>query len=101
MRVDGIGCVMREWRDDVRLGMMRLLSASRVTGRASRSLVLGRVNEACALREGGMLTYSAPAGYRTHAQMGCFGWIRWRQLEVSVVATLEMGSISVEYEPTD
>jgi CO dehydrogenase/acetyl-CoA synthase beta subunit len=46
LRVDGIGWVMREWRDEVRLGMIRLASASRVTGRASRSLVRGRVKEA-------------------------------------------------------
>jgi hypothetical protein len=94
-RVDGIGCVMREWRDDVRLGMMRLLSASRVTGRASRSLVLGRVKEACGLREGGMLTYSVPAGYRERAKMGWFRLDPPAAAErVSIVATLEMGSIS-------
>jgi hypothetical protein len=61
LRVDGIGCVMREWRDEVRLGMMRLLSASRVTGRVSRSPVRGRVNEAWVLSEGGMFAFWVPA----------------------------------------
>jgi hypothetical protein len=55
LRVDGMGWVMREWRDEVLLGMMRLLSASRVTGRASRSPVRGRVNDAWVLSEGGMM----------------------------------------------
>lgn len=51
-RVEGMGCVILEWRDEVRLGIMRLLSAwSRVAG---RSLVRGRVKEVCAVREGAM-----------------------------------------------
>lgn len=56
-RVDGMGCVMREWRDEVRLGMMRLLSAawSRVPGRPSRSPVRGRWNDEWVLRDGAIL----------------------------------------------
>lgn len=52
-KADGIGWVILEWRDEVRLGIIRLLSLwSRVTG---RSLVRGRVKEAGAVREGCML----------------------------------------------
>lgn len=42
-----------ECSEEVRLGMIRLLSASRVTG---RSLVRGRVKDVGAVREGAMLT---------------------------------------------
>ena len=56
-RVDGMGWVIREWRDEVRLGMMRLVSPwSRVLGRASRSLVRGREKEACVLNEGAIVS---------------------------------------------
>ncbi len=58
LREDGIGCVIREWSDDVLLGMIKLLSFwSRVLGRASRSLVRGRVNDVCVLKEGAILEY--------------------------------------------
>lgn len=51
--VEGMGCVIRECSEEVRLGMIRLLSAwSRVPGRPSRSPVRGRTNEACVLSEG-------------------------------------------------
>lgn len=53
-----MGCVILECSDDVRLGMIRLLSPwSRVVGRASRSLVRGRVKEVCAVSEGAMFAY--------------------------------------------
>ena len=53
---DGIGCVILEWREDVLLGIIRLLSLwSRVVGRASRSLVRGRVKDVCVLKEGDIL----------------------------------------------
>ena len=58
--VEGIGCVILEWRDEVRLGMIKALSpwsrVSLVLGRPSRSPVRGLVKEEWALREGGMLT---------------------------------------------
>ena len=45
-----------EWREDVLLGIIRLLSLwSRVLGRASRSLVRGRVKDVCVLNEGAIL----------------------------------------------
>lgn len=54
--VDGIGWVIREWRDEVRLGMIRLVSPwSRVPGRASRSLVRGREKEGCVLNDGAIV----------------------------------------------
>ena len=54
LRVEGIGWVMREWRDDVRLGMTRLLSPwSRVPGRPSP--VRGRVKDEWAVREGAIV----------------------------------------------
>lgn len=57
-RVEGIGCVIREWSEDVRLGMMRLLSPwSRVLGRASRSPVRGLVKDEWALREGAIVGF--------------------------------------------
>lgn len=53
-RVEGIGWVMRECRDDVRLGMTRLLSPwSRVLGRPSP--VRGRVKDEWAVRDGAMV----------------------------------------------
>jgi hypothetical protein len=53
---EGIGCVIRECREDVLLGMIKLLSPwSRVTGRASRSLVRGRVKDDRVVREGAIL----------------------------------------------
>lgn len=65
---EGIGCVILECSEEVRLGMKRLLSAwSRVTGRASRSLVRGRVKEACAVSEGAM--FAVPKSvFRTQVQ---------------------------------
>ena len=58
---DGIGWVILEWRDDVLLGIMRLLSLwSRVLGRASRSLVRGRVKDVCVLKEGAILLIELP-----------------------------------------
>jgi len=60
-----MGCVMREWSDEVRLGMMRLLSAwsrwSRVPGRPSRSPVRGLWKEEWVFSEGAILTLT-PAG---------------------------------------
>lgn len=50
--VDGMGWVIREWREEVRLGMTRELSWSRVAG---RSLVGGRTKEECSLRDGPIL----------------------------------------------
>ncbi len=51
---------MREWREEVRLGMMRLLSAwSRVPGRPSRSPVRGRWKEEWVFREGAILSFAA------------------------------------------
>lgn len=48
--------MMRECSDEVRLGMMRFWSLwSRVTGRASRSLVRGLVKEVWVVREGAMV----------------------------------------------
>lgn len=47
-----MGCVMREWREEVRLGMTRELSWSRVAG---RSRVGGRTKEECSLRDGAIL----------------------------------------------
>lgn len=62
LSVEGIGWVMREWREEVRLGMMRLLSPwSRVLG---RSLVRGRVNDEWALREGAILKWLSDMGPR-------------------------------------
>lgn len=51
LRVEGIGCVMRECREEVRLGMTSEASWSRVMG---RSLVEGRTKEEWSLREGAM-----------------------------------------------
>lgn len=52
-----MGWVILECSEEVRLGIMRLLSIfSRVTG---RSLVLGRVKEVCAVREGAMAAAAA------------------------------------------
>jgi len=54
-KVEGIGCVMREWREEVLLGITRFWSPwSRVPGRPSRSPVLGRTKEAWLLSEGAM-----------------------------------------------
>ena len=57
--VEGMGCVILEWRDEVRLGMIKALSpwsrVSLVLGRPSRSPVRGLVKDEWALREGGML----------------------------------------------
>jgi hypothetical protein len=60
-----MGWVMRECRDEVRLGMMRLLSPcwSRVRGRPSRSPVRGRVKEVCAVREGAISTAFCNSGW--------------------------------------
>lgn len=46
--------MMREWSDEVRLGINRSGPWSRVLGRPSRSLVRGLVKEGCVLREGAM-----------------------------------------------
>lgn len=53
-RVEGIGCVMRECKDDVRLGMTSELSpwSPRVTG---RSRVEGRTNDGWSLNEGAIV----------------------------------------------
>jgi hypothetical protein len=67
--VEGIGCVIREWREDVLLGMTKFWSPwSRVPGRPSRSPVLGRTKEAWLLSEGAII-----AGFqdtRSRAQLG-------------------------------
>lgn len=48
-----MGWVILECSDEVRLGIIKLLSMlSRVTG---RSLVLGLVKDVCAVREGAMI----------------------------------------------
>lgn len=53
-RVDGIGWVIRECNDEVRLGITRELSTwSLVTG---RSLVEGRTKDEWSLSEGAMMT---------------------------------------------
>ena len=55
--VDGIGCVIRECREDVLLGMIKFWSVwSRVPGRPSRSPVLGRTNDEWLFNEGPILT---------------------------------------------
>ncbi len=55
-KVEGIGCVIRECREDVLLGITRFWSPwSRVAGRPSRSPVLGRTKEAWLLNEGAMI----------------------------------------------
>jgi hypothetical protein len=57
--VDGIGCVIRECREDVLLGMIKFWSVwSRVPGRPSRSPVLGRTNDEWLFNEGPILTGS-------------------------------------------
>lgn len=59
LSVEGMGWVMRECSDEVRLGMSMVSFAalwSRVLGRASRSPVLGRVKEGWVVSEGGMAT---------------------------------------------
>ncbi len=51
-----MGCVMRECREEVRLGITRDWSFwSRVPGRPSRSPVRGRTKEVCVLREGAIV----------------------------------------------
>ena len=50
--VEGIGCVMRECNEEVRLGMTSDASWSRVMG---RSLVEGRTKDEWSLRDGGMM----------------------------------------------
>lgn len=57
LSVEGIGCVMREWRDEVRLGIIKLLSCwSRVPGR-SPFPVRGRWNDEWVFRDGAILTF--------------------------------------------
>jgi hypothetical protein len=57
LRVEGIGCVMRECSEEVRLGISRFWSGpwSRVLGLPSRSLVRGRVKEEWVFNEGGIM----------------------------------------------
>lgn len=52
--VEGIGCVIRECSEDVRLGIVSDSACSRVAG---RSLVVGRTNEARSRSEGAMASY--------------------------------------------
>lgn len=58
--VEGIGCVMREWRDDVRLGITSELSWSLVEG---RSRVDGRTKEEWSLNEGAMVNMGVEHEY--------------------------------------
>lgn len=52
--------MIRECSEEVRLGMIRLLSAwSRVPGRPSRSPVRGRTKEVCVLSEGAIASVAA------------------------------------------
>lgn len=53
-KVDGIGCVIRECSEDVRLGIVRDSACSRVAG---RSLVVGRTKEARSRNEGAMANF--------------------------------------------
>ena len=80
VRVDGIGCVMREWRDEVLLGMINELSAwSRVEG---RSRVDGRMKMEWSLMEGAMAGVTLVVESRW---CGCVQWstgMPWRSSEM-------------------
>ncbi len=67
--------MIREWSDEVRLGMMRLLSCwSRVPGRPSRSPVRGRWKDEWVFKDGAILSLEAER-LRSAVSVGvCFVW---------------------------